>query len=201
MGRATRLGATSDWRPCGRLVSDGRCWVQTTPLPARPFHGLCPFLNGPTRPRQFTPRHSQDAMSDFQAPSPRAHRLGLICWNEFTLSMTAQAEHCHQGTSRGAPSPPRACPFHDTTIVTGGIEFQPQFTTAGMRLTGEKNRVPLRPSKGAGVVKLVDTPDLGSGASAWGFESLHPHIFEETQSANRNPAHERFPNLSRRPPD
>lgn len=39
MGRATRLGATSDWRPCGRLVSENRCWVQTTPLPARNFHG------------------------------------------------------------------------------------------------------------------------------------------------------------------
>ena len=28
----------------------------------------------------------------------------------------------------------------------------------------------------AGVAKLVDAPDLGSGAlKAWGFESLHPH--------------------------
>ena len=26
----------------------------------------------------------------------------------------------------------------------------------------------------AGVVELADTPDLGSGARAWGFESLHP---------------------------
>ena len=74
-------------------------------------------------------------------------------------------------------------------------------TNAEHGLTCEKNDLPLRPLKDAGVVKLVDTPDLGSGASAWGFESLHPHIFEETQSANRNPAHERFPNLSRRPPD
>ena len=50
--------------------------------------------------------------------------------------------------------------------------------------------------------QIIDIkPDLGSGASAWGFESLHPHIFEETKSANRNPAHERFPNLPRRPPD
>ena len=54
-----------------------------------------------------------------------------------------------------------------------------QFAFVRRVLTGEKNRVPLPPSKGAGVVKLVDTPDLGSGASAWGFESLHPHIFEE----------------------
>ena len=46
-------------------------------------------------------------------------------------------------------------------------------------LTSEKILVSLRPSKGAGVVKLVDTPDLGSGASACGFESLHPHFFEE----------------------
>ena len=70
-----------------------------------------------------------------------------------------------------------------------------QFAFVRRVLTGEKNRVPLRPSKGAGVVKLVDTPDLGSGASAWGFESLHPHIFEDIQSANRNPAHDRFSNL------
>ena len=27
----------------------------------------------------------------------------------------------------------------------------------------------------AGVVKLVDTLDLGSSATAWGFESLHSH--------------------------
>ena len=27
----------------------------------------------------------------------------------------------------------------------------------------------------AGVLKLVDKPDLGSGAQAYGFESLHPH--------------------------
>ena len=60
------------------------------------------------------------------------------------------------------------------------LRYSAHFTPATSRLTGEKNRVPLRPSKGAGVVKLVDTPDLGSGASAWGFESLHPHIFEET---------------------
>ena len=52
-------------------------------------------------------------------------------------------------------------------------------TNAERDLTCEKNDLPLRPLKGAGVVKLVDTPDLGSGASACGFESLHPHFFEE----------------------
>ena len=59
------------------------------------------------------------------------------------------------------------------------LRFSAHFTPATKGLTGEKNRVPLRPSKGAGVVKLVDTPDLGSGASAWGFESLHPHTFKK----------------------
>ena len=52
-------------------------------------------------------------------------------------------------------------------------------TNATRGLTCEKNNLPLRPLKDAGVVKLVDTPDLGSGASAWGFESLHPHTFKK----------------------
>jgi hypothetical protein len=36
------------------------------------------------------------------------------------------------------------------------------------------SRFPL-PEGFAGVLKLVDKPDLGSGAQAYGFESLHPH--------------------------
>ena len=52
-------------------------------------------------------------------------------------------------------------------------------TNAAHGLACEKNDLPLRPLKDAGVVKLVDTPDLGSGASAWGFESLHPHTFRK----------------------
>lgn len=32
------------------------------------------------------------------------------------------------------------------------------------------------------MLKLVDKPDLGSGASAYGFESLHPHM-EDVQDS------------------
>ena len=59
------------------------------------------------------------------------------------------------------------------------MAFEDELTNEKKGLTCEKNSLPLRPLKDAGVVKLVDTPDLGSGASAWGFESLHPHHFRE----------------------
>ena len=63
--------------------------------------------------------------------------------------------------------------------ATDGSFYSHKSMDACRGLTSEKILVSLRPSKGAGVVKLVDTPDLGSGASACGFESLHPHFFEE----------------------
>ena len=95
----------------------------------------------------------------------------------------------HPKGSAQPPQPaPRSLPRHGATFDPFKGTDWPHFTADGQGLTGEKNRVPLRPSKDAGVVKLVDTPDLGSGASAWGFESLHPHHFGEPKSANTTTA-------------
>ena len=95
------------------------------------------------------------------------------------------------GTSRGrlgaghdhrkphGPDPPQPQRLHNANKSSAKPLKATGLTNAALGLTCEKNDLPLRPLKGAGVVKLVDTPDLGSGASAWGFESLHPHTFRK----------------------
>ena len=172
----------------------------TSPWPIRVAwsHPLRSSVTTTVRPKA-PPKHG----APLPSTSPGTCRASLKTrWQPFSLSTAVLGpQQRHPKPSRRADQTPHACPLHRTTIVAERTELQPRFTTDGKRLTGEKNRVPLRPSKGAGVVKLVDTPDLGSGASAWGFESLHPHIFGETKSANRKPAHERCANLPRRPPD
>ena len=37
----------------------------------------------------------------------------------------------------------------------------------------------------ADVVKLANTLDLGSSASAWGFKSLHPHQHKPKSNTNK----------------
>ena len=44
----------------------------------------------------------------------------------------------------------------------------------------------------AGVLKLVDKPDLGSGAQAYGFESLHPHYKKPRGEAEKPYGSERL---------
>ena len=77
------------------------------------------------------------------------------------------------------PNPPQTHRLHNANKSSSKALKATGLTNAAHGLTCEKNDLPLRPLKDAGVVKLVDTPDLGSGASAWGFESLHPHTFKK----------------------
>ena len=85
----------------------------------------------------------------------------------------------HNHLNPQGPNPPQPQRLHSANKWSAKALKETGLTNATHGLTCEKNDLPLRPLKDAGVVKLVDTPDLGSGASAWGFESLHPHTFRK----------------------
>ena len=179
------------------------------PLPNAPLHPLFPpgLLATPrpaTQPNPPKPHpgaiHTK-AVLKFPCPTS-THRVGPTGFptQENLLSIrrpTRAVPGGHPGTPPG-PAPPHergrrawappALPIAWARCLTSkpcceratdeGF-FARKSMDACWGLTSEKILVSLRPSKGAGVVKLVDTPDLGSGASACGFESLHPHFFEE----------------------
>ena len=96
-----------------------------------------------------------------------------------------------QGPLRGVQAPLQSTV--QTNPRPNGI-----LTPRNVRLTGEKNRVPLRPSKGAGVVKLVDTPDLDLVLRRGG-SSPSTRTSSRNPTGKQKPAHER-PRLPRRPP-
>ena len=135
-------------------------------------------------PLVVQPRHPWDTLGvapcDHIQPKPRGpcHMLTDGNLSPFGKAHRLLSTGCNRQNPHD-PNPPQTHRLHNANKWSAKALKATGLTNATHGLTCEKNDLPLRPLKDAGVVKLVDTPDLGSGASAWGFESLHPHTFKK----------------------
>ena len=159
---------------------------------ARTFRGAL-HPSQPVRPRQnhalhratshaLHPHHPQtqtpwplEAMghSHMSGHTPAIFRLSN---GEFNLTQIASVTHPPFGVGLGllstdhnhlnpqGPNPPQPQRLHSANKWSAKTVKATGLTNATYGLTCEKNDLTLRPLKDAGVVKLVDTPDLGSGA-------------------------------------